>query len=288
MSLLKKLQSQYGEWVHDSLHNADVYHVNKPQLLIQASGYLKYCHALKDAKTVLFRGQRSLYNCSLKPSLYRHASSISTCNKRNRYIKEYLGMIGKQGKVLKQVPNYAWEPLLQHYGISTKWIDLIDNVWIALWFATHDVYATGKQKQYFHFEQRIPRTKDDFAYILLFEVETRLSDPYRPGLYSGKRSEMVDLRIAAPSLFLRPHSQHALLARGKGPGGAMVSDYWPMVVGVIRINLQDALSWLGQGNLLTTNVLFPSPVYDFGYRDLLHYAPSPPYRELGTISYIGS
>ncbi|GAA0468199.1 hypothetical protein Ade02nite_79030 [Paractinoplanes deccanensis] len=35
------------------------------------------------------------------------------------------------------VPRYAAEPLLQHYGIRTRWLDLVGNIWSALWFACH-------------------------------------------------------------------------------------------------------------------------------------------------------
>jgi hypothetical protein len=87
---------------------------------------------------------------------------------------------------------------------------------------------------------------------------------------------MIDLRVAAPSTFLRPHAQTGLLVRQNGKIGAVTRDYKDMVAGIVRVSLDDALSWLGDGKLLSTHVLFPPPVYDFGYRDLLNFAPTPP------------
>ena len=44
------------------------------------------------------------------------------------------------------------------------------------------------------------------------------------------------------------------------------------VVGVLRVNVIDAINWLG-GSMMSVNFLFPPPVYDHGYRQLLEYAP---------------
>lgn len=284
-SHLAKLVSRHGTWMEDKAARAWVYHVTSPHLLIQAGGYLKHIKGTKNPVGVFFRGQVRAYGESLVPTLYRGLKSAGTASKRNGEVNKYLKACKKQGKVLKNVPDYAWEPLLQHYGIKTKWIDLVDNVWVALWFACHDAHATGKQGEYLHFEPR-KVAPTEYAYVLLVEAGIE-PDTRNRGLYHGARTEMIDLRVAVPSTFLRPHAQHGILARVKQGAGKGPIDYSEMVVGIIRISTSDAFSWLGNGSLLTTHVLFPSPVYDFGYRDFLGYAP-PAAKVIGAIHHIGA
>jgi len=285
-SQLSKLTSPYGEWLEDTIEGKWVYHVTTPHLLLQAAGYLKHVNGKSGSTSVFYRGQHCLYGGSLKPSLYRGISAVGTANKKNTELNNYLKECAKQGKILKHVPNYAWEPLLQHYGIRTRWIDLVDNVWVALWFACHTVHATGKRGEFFHFEQR-RTSSSEFAYIVLVKTEY-VPQNKQPGFYSGKSTELIDLRIATPSFFLRPHAQHGLLARAKGVNNQSVIDYKDMIAGVLRVNMYDALKWLGDGHLLTTHVLFPPPVYDFGYCDLLEFAPLPEKKSLGAIHHVGA
>jgi hypothetical protein len=58
--------------------------------------------------------------------------------------------------IFQQIKLFSHEPLLQHYGLATTWIDLVDNIWVALWFACHKAHISGKRSQYLHFEKRLP------------------------------------------------------------------------------------------------------------------------------------
>ena len=42
-----------------------------------------------------------------------------------------------------------------------------------------------------------------------------------------------------------------------------------LIRGIIRIDLEDALNWLGEGRILTTESMVPPPNYDAGYKLLL-------------------
>lgn len=287
-SHLEKLTSPYGEYVLDTEENAMVYHVRRPHLLIQACGYLKHVHGKERLASVYYRGQYTLHGLSLRPSLYRGIRAGATCAKRNKIMNHYIETCRQQGKILKQVPEYAWEPLLQHYGIRSRWIDVVDNVWVALWFACHTVHATGPRGEYLHFERRPIHENggDAYAYILLLEVGND-PDKHYPGLAEGKQTQSIDLRVACPSTFLRPHAQHGLLVRKKSSAVDLVMEYSDMIAGVVRVCLKDAYTWLGDGVLLTPHVLFPPPVYDFGYRDLLTYSPEPD-QVLGAVHHIGA
>ncbi len=287
-SRLEKLTSRHGKFLLDSKESAEVYHVNNPHLLIQACGYLKHLNGKENLTSVFYRGQSSLHGLKLVPTLYRGIRSQGTYNKRNNAMNTYIKVCQKHGKILKQVPEYAWEPLLQHYGIKTRWIDVVDNVWVALWFACHKVHATGPNGKYLHFEKRPIKSegRDNFAYILLLKVGDQPINKC-PGLVENDESLGINLRVACPSTFLRPHAQHGLLIRKKSPRGNVVLDYSDLIAGIVRVKLSDAFLWLGSGALLTAHVLFPPPVYDFGYRDLLNFAPEPD-PLLGTIHHIGA
>jgi hypothetical protein len=59
------------------------------------------------------------------------------------------------------------------------------------------------------------------------------------------------------------------LFRKKGKGTIRPIDYADQVRGVIRTDLADALTWLGDAKTLSTHALFPPPYYDHGYKILL-------------------
>lgn len=248
----------------------DVLQVWDPHALIQAAGYQKHIHATRDSEAIYFRGQTKLYD-GLVPSLFRGCKKNGTQAKRISALKKYIKLIVDQNEIFARFDKTIHEPLLQHYGLRTSWIDLVDNIWVALWFACHEAVFTGKYGHYLHFERRDVFNTDasKYAYILLVAAEISTINPLIPGLFTGKNTQLVDLRMAVPSIFLRPHAQHGVLFRQKGDTIARPLDYFSSIRGIIRVALEDALRWLGTGPLLKTHLLFPPPVYDKGYEFLL-------------------
>jgi len=160
-------------------------------------------------------------------------------------------------------------------------MDVVDNIWVALWFAVHTAYGGGKGLLYsLHFEERKQETGSDTkAYIILLQSDINKSET--PGCWFGATTELVDLRIACPSIFLRPHAQHGLVLRKRPTGDGCQSpvDYNDLVVGVISIGLRDALDWIGLSKTLSTHTLFPSPHHDKGYDIILNRIPFPQYQQ---------
>ena len=285
-SRLETLTSPFGKVEVDAASGQRVYHVTSPHVLLQASGYLKHILGVEEPCAVAFRGQARLFK-TLTPSLYRGVTSQKMKARRDVALTEYLATVRKERRVLRAVAEHAREPLLQHYGIRTKWLDLVDNVWVALWFGCHDPKATGRHGEYLHFERRIPRGPTDFVYVLLLRAVVTNRSSARPGFWEGGETELVDLRVSVPSIFLRPHAQHALLLRRKKGLDHASIDYSDLVVGTIRVLLSDALEWLGSGGLLTPHALFPPATYDFGYHELLKGAPEGN-EDVGAIHYVGA
>lgn len=272
-----RLRSNKGmEW-HDSENILDIH---TPHALIQAVGYLKY--ARRTQGPVLFRGQNTTYP-TMKPSLYRSITTERGKHSRDRQLKEYIDEAASANAFIGLFPDYVREPLLQHYGIRTRWLDLVDNVWTALWFACQESLATGPLGQYLHFTPSQSKT----AYVVLLQGGAETTDANEAGLLTSNKTLIIDLRRAAPSTYLRPHAQHALLMRRTAYPDAQSMDLSEFIVGIIRVEPAKAREWLGYGQLSTTRHAFPPPYYDEGYRRLLDNAPQGS-STVGSIHHIGA
>lgn len=284
-------------------------HVNSVAGLIQAIGYIKWMVANskkeKEPYGVVFRGQCDNYP-SMIPSLYRGIEKSSSKPSRDAKLKKMLNSLSIPHQ--KKVEGYLGvkdslfvEPLLQHYGVQTSWLDVVDNIWIALWFACHRCIKDEKYKplvsflkrhQGFNFENEKNKKKEKLVYesycfISLLSVPLSLSGKtdetgkkQYAGHYSTKRAEVIDLRYCVPSFYLRPHVQHGLVMRMKSKEGESRIDYKDSVEAVIRIDLVKALEWISEDNLLTTRNLFPPPHIDTGLSLLLGIPELKPYLNL--------
>ena len=261
----------------------DVFHVTTPHALMQAVGYLK--HTAEPWERIYMRGQGRLYD-ALAPTLYRGITNPMTQGKRHATLTKVISDFEAASPLFNAVPDYAKEPLLQHYGIQTTWLDIVDNIWIALWFALHRAYISGPEKQYMHFDPRIPKNNDEFGYILLVKTEDSRREKVRKGIAKGDQTEVIDLRIAAPSIFLRPHAQHGLLFRARGTEGGRTTDYASTLAGIVRFPLESGREWLGVGSMHDVRSLFPPPFFDSGYQILLGIEFAE--HALGVITHIGA
>jgi hypothetical protein len=236
---------------------------------MQAAGYLKYTFAKDAKKGVFFRGQTKLYP-NMAPALLR---GVKNGQSRLSLLDQFLSRVDAEKKALRAVDPLFREALLQHYGIRTTWLDVVDNVWIALWFGCHDALVTGWPEEYLHFERRTvdrdETPKPKYVYLLLMASASFDLAKGQPGHYRDDQSETIDLRVATPSHFVRPHAQHGLLIRRLSKAGRPASDYQPLNVGTIRVSLQNALDWMGDASTLSTHSIFPPAYYDAGYFELL-------------------
>lgn len=284
---LSKLSIRDAEYVCDADSGQDVFHVYDPHALVQAAGYLKFRNGSGNSEGVYFRGETKLHG-SLSPTLFRGVANQNGQTRRIMRLNEEIYKIRVNNRIFSSFPELTHEPLLQHYGLRTSWLDLVDNVWVALWFACHRARSSGRVSEYLHFEKRTPHKEPGkFAYILLVGADSG-DDAFRgAGIQIGNATELVDLRVAAPSIFLRPHAQHGLLFRVRGDQVMRPLDYSAQIRGILRISLPDALSWLGAGQMLGVHALFPPPYYDRGYSILLG-AGVVGTKTIGAIAHVGS
>ena len=239
-----------------------VYEIKNVHQFIQFVGYGKYINNGK--YNVYLRGQTGLFNGTMKPSLYRGDSRI--INAFDTYNNKVNSLI-ESVNTLKNYPKDILEPLLQHYGVKTNWLDLVDNMWIALWFACHDASSKViESREYVYFSE----SNEEYAYIYLIATDAIEEISEKRGIYKGDTTISIDLRKGAPSFFLRPHAQHAIMIRKKD---AMSDDYTDLIVGIAKIPMTIAKKWIGNSELLAVNSLFPAPHFDEGYALLLKDIP---------------
>lgn len=287
--------------------------VGDPNALTQVVGWLKF---RSKSGMVLLRGQSRMYP-DMVPSGFRSSSgnpllSIAARGHLSESLRTYTAVLtggpcvcpggpynygqshhcreqvtrlkGKHTPIVQGTYRAAVEPLLQHYGTRTRWLDVVDNVWIALWFACHTQTSTGRHA--FHL-RRSPAQESDEAMAYIAVMEAGPVQPTGiPGYWIGSSVRVIDLRYAVPSVYLRPHAQHGLLVAPAKLWSRESSSMLPSVVAYLEIRLVDALDWLGHGAMTSPHTLFPPAARDEGYRRLLDSSAAAP-DVLGPITVYG-
>lgn len=278
--------SKYIDTYHFSCGNdVPVYEVHTVHALNQLIGHAKFNN--QSYGNVYYRGECKLHP-ALKPSLFRKSKNAERATERISQLIQRFADDKYMQKELKiaagdyETTKCKIEGMLQHYGVPTRFIDVVDNHWIALWMGLNKMEKPKQYNQYYHYAERtIPLVElasgnplsDDllFQYVLLMAIPFP-SDRTFTGIQSSSDYLEVDLRQALPSTFLRPHAQHGLVLRRKvHQPKSCDTDAYDMahaVIGIIKIRIDKVHDWMGSGALLTQNNLFPPPAYDYGY-DLL-------------------
>ena len=286
-NVLKKI----GEYVRDEQSNRMVFHVRSFPLFIQAIGSVKYNCAKSDKGEesgfrIVYRGQNSLMPSTdpFQPSLYRkHDGRYPKQENVDRFVGTAVSLLQKYSENMGRLDKRVVEGVIQHYGAGSRWIDAVDNIWTALWFACHKVWAGNKNASYVHYERRNPyleSAQHPYCYVLLLGVNTSgMTDQKTPGLMGNSRYEFLDLRYALPSFYIRPHVQHGVLVRSMDSKGHPKFDMSDLLKSVIRIDLKNALDWIGNGGSFATSSMFPAPAFDTGFDELLRTATNMKSRE---------
>ncbi len=293
-------------------HEVSLYEVEKMAAFNQLIGHAKFMNA--QYGNVYYRGVNGLFD-NVLPSIMRGRTygQAAALNKLlteicdNDYFHDSLK--------LRAVPNgnnenyylaneirrknrYCVEGLLQHYAGYTRFVDVVDNHWVALWMGLHNFKMRGKGARYCMCEKRefslgdlykatplngcpitTSRTSNDgiYEYLLLIAMPYAEKNP-ECGIIETTDFVEVDLRKTLPSFYLRPHAQHALVVRRRDSKNfnsmptAAFYDMASQVIGILRVRIDYASQWLGNGNLLTSSNLFPSPSLDQGYNNLLMHS----------------
>ncbi len=262
-------------------HEVPIYEVYSCFALNQILGHVKFNN--RQYGNVYYRGECDLYP-TLKPSLMRRGSNPHNLSQKLTTIINRVANDEFLQSTLKLNNNnskHIIEAMLQHYGVPTRNIDLVDNHWVALWMGLFKCNHHKAIEEYFYYSQRvIPYSKlatgehiDDkelYQYVLLVALpyaECSLHD----GVRHGRDFVEIDLRQALPSIFVRPHAQHGIVVKRKPEECTSCDDYdlASQVCAIFRIRVDCSAEWLGHGKMLTPQNMFPPPAYDGGYDRLL-------------------
>lgn len=273
------------EFKFNNGHSVPMFEVLSMHGLNQIIGSAKFNN--KDAANVYYRGECKIHD-SLIPSIFRGCIRTSKAKdlhsliekiRHDHKMKTSVKLSGNSSS--KAIDTAKVEGMLQHYGVKTRYLDLVDNHWVALWMGNNSHASIKALKDYCHYYQReiplidIAERKDFdmesfFQYILLVAIP--FSDQVEnDGVKISEDFIEVDLRKSLPSVFLRPHAQHGIVVRKKLANEKYAADYdmSSQVIGILRIRVDRVKKWLGDGELLSQANLFPPPTSDYGYDILL-------------------
>ena len=229
--------------------------------LVRVYGYVKFHTHVN----VLMRGQAQRFG-NLRPNGYR-TGGVEHDARIDAFVEHF-----RRATEMDQAPEETptTEPLLQHYGVRTRWLDVVDSIPHALYFAVHAFRPTKAGC-----EAYVP--EDEYAWIYLIDAgsdndlrSVRVLRGHRVVACRGvwetpSGFQLTDLRRAKPSIWLRPHAQHGYLCRP--PPGQ--DDLWPRVLAQIRVPRARAAAWLGNGEALAHRAMFPDAARDTGFGTLL-------------------
>lgn len=289
VSLHNRLKIKDTEFVREfkfkNGHSVPMFDILSMHGLNQIIGYAKFNN--KDTANVYYRGECKIHD-SLIPSIFRGCIRTSKAKalhsliekiRKDDIMKTSVKLVGNAES--KTIDTAKVEGMLQHYGIRTRYLDLVDNHWVALWMGNNTHTSIKALNAYCHYYQReipiidIAENRDFdvesfFQYILLVAIPFA-SQVEIDGVKISDDFIEVDLRKSLPSVFLRPHAQHGIVVRRKLANETQAADYdmSSQVIGILRMRVDRVKKWLGDGDLLSQANLFPPPTADYGYDILL-------------------
>lgn len=208
--------------------------IETPEMLAAFTGYLKFQHI--NIGDIYFRGEKNYYETTI-PSIFR------TKNINEDIIKNRINALIELNKSLPEIfkgyrfKNDNFNSLLQHYGIKTEWIDLVDNLYIALWFATFN-----------------NKSKNCYIKILCQK-------------YNDNSLIISNLRKEHSSLSLRPHCQHGVSATKKVEEWNLSNiDFNDFVVS--KIEIPNDFKFEMQGTIFKKEYMFPNKSIDNTLKEL--------------------
>lgn len=288
-------------------HVVPLYEVSTTAAFNQLIGHAKIENA--QYGNVYYRGVNGLFD-NVMPSIMRKRKSgsandlnkiLKAINENDYFIKSLKlkkTVVPKtsadynRNKEITRFNRYCIEAVIQHYAGYTRFIDVVDNHWVALWMGLQKFIKHGKKHKYCVCQKRelsigalygmlkkpecpvFGAIKDDdiYEYIMLMAMPYA-SKIINCGIIETTDLVEVDLRKSLPSFYLRPHAQHALVIRRREKQNInQTASYYDMasqVIAILRVRIDYASIWLGEGTLLSQSNLFPSPSVDQGYNNLL-------------------
>ena len=194
---------------------------------------------------IFLRGQAS--HCGgMRPRLFRDVADADVALLRRaerRLVKSIRDKLPQDRFGRDDLPA-----LLQHYGFHTSWLDVVDNLFVAAWFAGRKLRTTDDDRT----EVLPSADSDGWLFVLATDRD-------------GQRLRPVDLRWDHHPLSARPHVQHGVSLFAEEES---VVDLRNHVVATMRVPLK---AFGTMGSMFDSSVMFPDSTLDHTLRVLLKY-----------------
>ncbi len=230
-------------------------------ILVRMVGRLRN-HFSQNSVRILFRGQRNHHNFVQFPSFLRN---YVDSDRLGDYMIDvdwlHFFHVATRSRLSDSINLLAWEATLQHYGIKTRYLDVVDNLNKALWFSISDVRNRSV-------------SQNDYSYLFVYGIQVQHT--VANGVWDSDNLRLIDLRHANPPLSLRSHVQDSMLFCDKRILSIdfmttekleKFGNYSKYLFCVVKIPTTTVKSWFGAGSFLYSFDSF-FPVSDNLLREL--------------------
>lgn len=235
----RKLLSKRHDLAYSFNNGWPYLEVDSPVVLARFSAEIRQAVIAKYGSAKIYcRGQDEHFH-SMKPSLFRAPNEHYSINCLLKAEKDFAASLS-ESRLSKRFHRSELPALLQHYGVRTSWLDVVDNLYVAIWFATH----SWREYKWIN--------RPDREYGWLYFIST---------CSPSSSLKVVDLRDKHHHLSTRPHTQHGVsVTRDKNTWPTSALDFDDFVVATVR--LQCTSPWRLAGVMASAQYLFPDASED--------------------------
>lgn len=213
--------------------------VDSPLVLARFNAAIQQAVASKyPSARVYCRGQDRHFK-SMRPSLFRAPNDRYSTQCLLKAQADFAAELTRASKAKRfRRPNLP--ALLQHYGVRTSWLDVVDNLYVAIWFATHS--RRGDTWTDMH--------DDEYGWLYFISTDSPTS-----------RLTVVDFRDQHHHLSTRPHSQHGVsVTRDGNKWSETARGLDEFVAATVRLRCR--FQWRLHGFMASKPYLFPDASED--------------------------
>ena len=228
--------------------------IDRPTTL---AAFFAFCNRRSNDKSIYLRGTTE-FHATAYPSLFRALPHFGYTKEQNNRWRAYKCAIGS----LQNLKGSRWRrkdlgAVLQHYGIRTPWLDVVRNLYSAVWFATHELRHRGLRG-------KVRPTIRDCGWISFYRRRTAS----RHRLF-----ELNDIAADHSSTHLRPHAQHGASLAMQSDGNELPNTFQDFnKYRVAHVCILCGEKWKLSGHMFSTEYMFPSNDLDDSF-DLLSRSP---------------
>ncbi len=242
----RKRLDAYSKIKYNSTAQRPYLSIEQPEILAGFAGYLK-AQSLKTDRSVKVYCRGQINDYPSIPSLLRGKDLDDSLLRRR--VVAYETLVKKTEKLYtaRRFRQENINPIFQHYGLKTPWLDLVDNIFVALWFATQKYFGeeNGKDAHY-------KTSKKESGHIYFYAT--------------SPQTKCYDLREGHSSLSLRLHAQHGISMTREPESPVQNRSLDDHLVATVKF--PNTEEWRPNGPMFSSKFLFPSTDLDNTYKYL--------------------